>query len=187
MCSSDLYAALSEGITFSTPAFTRETEIVGPVKAKLFVSSSTADMDIFATVCAFDADGKEMTFIGAPEPKMPVTQGWLRVSQRKLDPARSLEYLPYYPHDERQPLTPGEIYEIDLEIWPMALAFPPGSRLTLTIQGKDFERPGPGPMRGVAWFVHDEPRDRPPELFHGTCTLHTGGAHRSYLLLPVLS
>jgi len=48
-----------------------------------------------------------------------------------------------------QPLKPGEIYEVDLEIWPMGLALPKGSRLTLTIQGKDFERPGAtGPLRG---------------------------------------
>jgi uncharacterized protein len=181
------YPALSEGVTFSTPPFAGEIEIVGPVKAKLFVSSSTSDMDIFATLCAFDPGGNEMTFIGAPEPKCPVTQGWLRVSQRKTDPQRSSEHLPFYPHDEREPLTPAEIYEVDLEIWPMALALPAGSRLTLTIQGKDFERPGAtGPLRGVAWFTHDDPIDRPPELFAGTNTLHTGGAHRSYLLLPML-
>jgi len=180
--------AISEGVTFSTPPFDRETEIAGPVKARLYVSSTTPDLDLFATICAWDENGKEMTFIGAPEPKAPVTQDWLRVSQRKLDPARSTEYLPYYPHDERQPLTPHEIYEVDLEIWPMALAFPKGSRLTLTIQGKDFERPGAtGPMRGVAWFTHDDPRDRPPEIFAGDMTLHTGGAHKSYLLLPVLA
>jgi uncharacterized protein len=181
------YPALSQGVTFSTSAWARDVEIVGPVKAKLFVSSSTPDMDIFATVCAFDADGQEMTFIAAPEPKSPVTQGWLRVSQRKTDPRRSTEYLPFYPHDERQPLTPGEIYEVDLEIWPMALALPQGSRLTLTIQGKDFERPGAtGPLRGVAWFTHDDPIDRPPDLFAGTNALHTGGERQSYLLLPML-
>jgi predicted acyl esterase len=181
------YPALSEGVTFSTAPWEQDVEIVGPVKAKLFVSSSTRDMDIFATVCAFDPQGQEMTFIAAPEPKSPVTQGWLRVSQRKLDPQRSTEYLPYYPHDERQPLEPGEIYEVDLEIWPMGLALPKGSCLTLTIQGKDFERPGAtGPLRGVAWFTHDDPTDRPPELFAGTNTLHTGGQYQSYLLLPML-
>jgi uncharacterized protein len=181
------YPALSQGVTFSTFAFAQAIEFAGPVKAKLFVSSSTQDMDIFATVCAFDSDGKEMTFIGAPEPKSPVTQGWLRVSQRKSDPQRSTEYLPFYPHDERQPLTPSDIYEVDLEIWPMALALPSGSRLTLTIQGKDFERPGEtGPLRGVAWFTHDDPIDRPPELYAGINTLHTGGECESYLLLPRL-
>src|SRR5215472_13828512 len=181
------YKALGPGVPFSTAPLPADIEIVGPVKAKLFVSSTTPDMDIFATVCAFDADGSEMTFIAAPEPKAPVTQGWLRVSQRKLDPRRSTEYLPYYPHDKRQPLAPGEVYEVDLEIWPMGLALPKGSRLTLTIQGKDFERPGAtGPLRGVAWFTHDDPVDRPPERFAGTNTIHTGGPHLSYLLLPVV-
>jgi uncharacterized protein len=181
------YAALSPGVTFSTAPLADDTEIAGPVKAKLFLSSTTPDTDIFATVCAFDPAGQEMTFIAAPEPKAPVTQGWLRVSQRKLDPRRSTEYLPYYPHDERQPLAPGEIYEVDLEIWPMGLWLPKGARLTLTIQGKDFERPGAtGPLRGVAWFTHDDPVDRPPERFAGTNTLHTGGQHVSYLLLPML-
>jgi hypothetical protein len=181
------YAALSPGVTFSTAPLPADAEIVGPVKAKLFLASTTPDTDIFATVCAFDPDGKEMTFIAAPEPKAPVTQGWLRVSQRKFDPQRSTEYLPYYPHDERQPLVPGEIYQVDLEIWPMGLWLPKGSRLTLTIQGKDFERPGAaGPLRGVAWFTHDDPADRPPERFAGTNTLHTGGERQSYLLLPML-
>jgi predicted acyl esterase len=69
----------------------------------------------------------------------------------------------------------------------MGLALPKGSRLALTIQGKDFERPGAtGPLRGVAWFTHDDPTDRPPELFAGTNTLHTGGQYQSYLLLPML-
>jgi uncharacterized protein len=181
------YPALSPGVTFSTAPLPADAEIAGPVKAKLFLSATTPDTDIFATVCAFDPDGKEMTFIAAPEPKAPVTQGWLRVSQRKLDPQRSTEYLPCYPHDERQPLAPGEVYEVDLEIWPMGLWLPKGSRLTLTIQGKDFERPGAtGPLRGVAWFTHDDPVDRPPERFAGTNTLYTGGRHVSYLLLPML-
>ena len=57
----------------------------------------------------------------------------------------------------------------------MGLALPKGSCLTLTIQGKDFERAGAtGPLRGVAWFTHDDSTDRPPELFAGTNTLHTG-------------
>ena len=44
------YPALSEGLTFSTEPWERDLEIVGPVKARLFVSSSTRDMDIFATL-----------------------------------------------------------------------------------------------------------------------------------------
>ena len=32
----------------------------------------------------------------------------------------------------------------------------------------------------------DDPVDRPPHLFSGTNSLHTGGERQSYLLLPVL-
>ena len=182
------YPSLTQGISFTTPKFEKDTEIVGPAMLKLFVSSSTADMDIFATVCAFDPDGKEMTFIGAPERFCPVTQGWLRVSQRKTDPARSNAYFPYHPHDEKQPLTPNDIYEVEVEVWPLGLYLPKGSTLKLIVAGTDFVRPGSTPpFQGVAWFTHNDPTDRPKAIFDSTNTIHTGGARQSYLLLPVLS
>ncbi len=46
----------------------------------------------------------------------PVGQGWLRASHRKLDAKRSLPYRPYHTHDEKQPLTPGKVYELNVEI-----------------------------------------------------------------------
>jgi uncharacterized protein len=185
---SETYRAMTQGLSFTTAPFAKDTEIVGPVMLKLFVSSSTADMDIFATLCAFDPEGKEMTFIGAPEPACPVTQGWLRVSQRKRDPKRSTDYFPFHPHDEKQPLTPGEVYEVEVEVWPMGLFLPKGSTLKLIVAGTDFERPGSKPpFQGVAWFTHNDPKDRPPEIFDGTNTIHTGAQQESYLLLPVIS
>lgn len=185
--SSVRYAALSDGIVFSTAPLERELEFAGPIKAKLWVSSSTDDMDLFATLRAFDPGGKEATFFSAVEPKAPVSQGWLRVSQRKLDPKRSTEWQPWHAHDERQTLEPGAVYEVDVEIWPASLALPARHRLVLTLQGKDFERAGEsGAQKGSGWFLHDDPRDRPEASFAGTHTLHTGGARASYLLLPVL-
>jgi uncharacterized protein len=182
------YAALSEGITFSTDPLPQDMEIAGPLKARLWVESSTEDMDVFATLRAFDPSGKEVTFLSATEPKCPVSQGWLRISQRKLDPARSTEWRPFHAHDEVQPLQPGEIYPIDVEIWPASVFLPRGFTLALTLQGKDFERAGePGPNKGVGWFTHDDPLDRPPAIFAGTNTIHTGPERSSFLLLPVIS
>jgi len=176
--SSTSYPALSEGVTFSTAPNPQDMEIAGPVSARLWVESSTDDMDIFATLRAFDPAGKEVTFLSATEPKCPVSQGWLRVSQRKLDSDRSTDWRPCHTHDETQKLKPGEIYEIDVEIWPASLFLPQGYRLALTLQGKDFER--------VGWFTHDDPSDRPPASFAGFNTIHTGAEHQSYLLLPVI-
>ena len=181
------YAAFGEGVTFRTAPLDRPLEFAGPIKAKLFVSSSTDDMDLFATLRAFDPDGKEVTFFSAVEPRAPVSQGWLRVSQRKLDPKRSTEFQPWHAHDEAQKLRPGDIVDVDLEIWPASLALPAGCRLALTLQGKDFERPGEtGAQRGSGWFLHDDPRDRPPSSFGGTHTVHSGGGRDSCVLLPLL-
>jgi hypothetical protein len=181
------YATTGEGVTFSTAPLDRPVEFAGPIKAKLWVSSSADDMDLFATLRAFEPGGKEVTFFSAVEPKAPVSQGWLRVSQRKLDAKRSTEFQPWHTHDEAQKLRPGEIVEVDLEIWPASLALPAGYRLALTLQGKDFERPGEsGVQKGSGWFLHDDPRDRPLSSFSGTHTVYSGGGRESYLLLPVI-
>jgi len=144
-------------------------------------------MDIFATLRAFDAIGKEATFLSAVEPKAPVSQGWLRASHRKVDGAMSTEFRPVHSHDEAQPLNRGEIYQLDIEIWPASLRIPAGHRLALTIQGQDFERPDePGPAKGCGFFTHVSEADRPTAIFGGEHTLYTGAQHAAYLLLPVL-
>ncbi len=84
--------------------------------AKLFLSSSTTDADVFLVVRVFDPEGNEVTFIGSNDPRTPIANGWLRASHRKLDPERSLPYRPYHTHDEAWPLKPGEPVELDVEI-----------------------------------------------------------------------
>ncbi|MGW1159480.1 CocE/NonD family hydrolase [Streptomyces sp. NPDC002513] len=190
------FDALGEGITFSTPPLPHATEITGHLTARLFVESSTRDADLFLVVRAFSPDGDEIVFQGAIDPYTPVSQGWLRASQRKLDAGLSTEYHPVYAHDEVQPLTPGEIYQLDIEIWPTCLALPAGYRLALTVQGKDYEFPGAArqrlsnfknDLRGSGPFLHDDPSDRPKEVFAGRTTLHLGADHPSYLVLPVIA
>ena len=71
---------------------------------------------------------------------------------------------------------------------------PAGYRIALTIRGKDYEYDGPGAtlsnmknvMRGCGPFVHDDPTDRPPEIFGGKVTLHADEKRQPYLLLPVI-
>lgn len=179
------YEALGDGVTFRTAPFADDTEFTGPVAAKLFVSSSTIDMDLFLTLRMFDAGGTEVTFKGANDPQAPVSQGWLRVSRCKLDPARTRPYRPFYSHDGERKLTPGTVYEVDVEIWPTSVVCPKGYSMALTVGGKDFERAGAtGLMRGSGLFLHNDPTDRPAAEFGGTCTIHTGGAHASSLFLP---
>jgi predicted acyl esterase len=138
---------------------------------------------------------KEVVFQGALDPHTPIAQGWLRASHRKLDPKLSLPYRPYHPHDEKQPLKPGGVYEVDVEIWPTCLVIPPGHRIALTVRGKDYTYPGgsggklsnmKNEFTGVGPFMHNDARDRPPAIFDGQVTLHTGGAHGAWVMLPVI-
>ncbi len=188
------YDTIGDGLTFRAPPLQDSLEITGPVAAKLWVSSRTRDADIFLVLRLFDPDGEEVTFIGSNDPRVPIGLGWLRASQRKLDPAHSRPYRPWHTHDAEWPLRPGEPVELDIEIWPTSIVVPPGYRLALTVRGKDYEVDGtdialpnaPYPMKGVGPFLHFDPDDRPREIFATRNTLHFTPGRQPYLLLPII-
>ncbi len=189
------YDAMGEGLTFELPPVRGETEITGPSAARLFISSTTRDADLFLIVRAFSPAGEEVTFQGALDPNTPIANGWLRASHRRLDTVRSRPYQPYHPHDAVEPLTPGEVYELHIEIIPSCIVLPAGYRLALSVRGKDYEYQGPVDEfarkfvyagRGVGPFTHNDESTRPLDVFGGTVTLLTGPGHPSSLLLPVI-
>jgi predicted acyl esterase len=186
------FDAMGDGVTFMSEPLEKHTEITGPLAAKLKVSSSTEDADLFLVFRVFTADLREITFMGAIDPHTPIAQGWLRASHRKLDAKLSTPYRPYHTHDERQPLKKGEAVEVDVELWPTSIVVPAGYRLALSVRGKDYEwQKSTGAklsnfkneLRGCGPFLHDDPRDRPAAVFGGRTTLHLGD---SFLLLPVI-
>ena len=192
---STTYDAMGDGVTFLSAPLDTVTEITGPLAAKLFVSSATADADLFLVFRVFTPDLREVVFMGAIDPHTPVAQGWLRASHRKLDPKLTTAYRPYHTHDRKQPLTPGEIVAVDVEIWPTSIVVAAGHRIALTVRGKDYEWQKTTGARlsnfknellGCGPFLHDDPRDRPASVFGGKVTLHTGPQYQSYILLPVV-
>jgi predicted acyl esterase len=188
------YDSTGDGLIFGTPPLEKPLEITGPVAAKLWVSSETADADLFLALRLFNPQGKEVTFIGSNDPRTPIGLGWLRASHRKLDPKKSRPYRPWHTHDEIQPLKPGEPVELDIEIWPTCIVVPPGYRLALSVRGKDYEVDGndaalphaPYPMKGVGPFLHIDKDDRPAAIFNARNTLHFAPGRQPYLLLPVI-
>jgi len=188
------YHTGGDGLTFRSAPLAESLEITGPVAARLWVSSQTTDADLFLVLRVFDPTGKEVTFIGSNDPRVPVGLGWLRASHRKLDPQRTLPYRPWHTHHEEQPLTPGEPAELDVEIWPTSIVVPPGCHIALTVRGKDYEVDGtdaglanaPYPMKGVGPFVHIDPDDRPAAIFACKNSLHFAPGRMPYLLLPVI-
>ncbi|MDR0359149.1 MAG: CocE/NonD family hydrolase [bacterium] len=189
------YDPLGDGVDFWSASFEAETEITGPIAARLWCSSATSDADLFLVVRVFDPDGEEVVFQGALDPNTPVAQGWLRASHRRLDPERSLPWRPYHTHDAVEPLTPGEVYPLDVEIWPTCIVIPAGYQLVLSVRGRDYEYGGEldefarsfhFASRGCGPFVHDSPQDRPRDVFGGEVTLHSQPGREPYLLLPVI-
>ena len=188
------FDALGDGLTFYSQPLDESVEITGPLAARLFISSSTVDADLFLTLLAFSEDGKEVEFQGTLDPHTPIAQGWLRASHRELDTRKSLSYLPYHKHRTIKLLKPNTVYPLDIEIWPTCIVLPAHYRLALEIQGKDFQRKVTGseenfrgvPMRGSGPFLHNNPEDRPKDAFGGITTVHTGPGKGSYILLPII-
>lgn len=197
--SSASFRGFSKGHTFYSAPVSKTTEVTGPIAAKVFISSSTNDADIFLSLRAYAPSGREVLYQGASEANVPLAFGWLRASQRKLDKVKSLPYRPWHTHDVQERLTPDEVYELDIEIWPTSIVLAPGYRLALTISGQDYDHELPGPLipkappgygdmrlSGCSIHVHDESADRPPAVFDGTTTVYTGGERASYVLLPIV-
>ena len=163
------------GISFVSAPLTEDTEITGPGVLVLWVSSTSEDMDIFATLRNIGPDGKDVWEAGQQGwDEMPVAKGWLRVSHRRLDPEKSLPYRPYHTHTDRQWLAPDEVVECHVEIWPMCMVFKKGHRIRLDVQPRD----------GVGASAY---RHYHADYNIGALnTVHAGGNRVSYLLLPVI-
>jgi uncharacterized protein len=166
-------AAGPDGISLMTRPLEQDTEITGPLMAKLFVSSTTEDMDLLLTLRNIDPGGKDVLEVGQQGQSVPVAKGWLRVSHRELDPDLSLPYRPYHKHLRRLWLKPDEIVEVQVEIWPTSMVFKKGHRIRLDIQPRD--------GIGSAPYTHYH-----ADYNVGDNTIYSGGDKDSYLLVPII-
>ena len=169
----------------------RETEITGPVAAKLFFSSASPT-PISSCSARVHSEQQEVTYQGALTAH-PYAHGAPRGhgSRSLADAAYRRDHTP----DRDTPLAPGKVYELDVEVWATSIVVPAGHRVGLTVRGRDYEYPG-GPsaglgtlgavFTGVGPFKHDDPHDRPPEIFGKTVTIHCGPDRRSRVLLPII-
>jgi predicted acyl esterase len=188
------FDATGVGVTLMTQPFLADTEITGPVATRIFLSSTTTDADVFVVVRLFAPDLKEIVFQGAIDPHTPVAQGWLRASHRALDEILSEPYRPYHRHSEAEPLIPGEIVCLDIEVWPTSIVVPKGYRIGVSVRGSDYEHEVSGgrlsnfknELLGCGPFLHNDPLDRPAGVFDGRTTLYTGPDRQSCIVLPVI-
>jgi predicted acyl esterase len=191
------FAALGEGLLFRSAPLDEPTEVTGPLAARMTVSSTTEDADIFLVLRVFDPDGNEVTFQGALDPHTPVAQGWLRASHRALDEDASETWRPVHTHRKRELLVPGEPVELDIEIWPTSIVIPAGYVMALAVRGKDYEYQGElaesadiasfkNRFTGCGPFLHNDPQDRPADVFGGTTTVYLGPDRDGHVLVPII-
>jgi putative CocE/NonD family hydrolase len=156
---------LAKIATFTTPPLEQDLELLGPIGLKLWASSDQTDTDFLVKIADQAPDGERGS------PPAGVTKGWLRASHRELDPERSRPDRPWHQHTKAEPLTPGQVYEFDLEIWPASWLFHKGHRIRLEIA------PGDSPPidGGHDWGIK-----------FGSDTVYHDAAHPSHLLLPVV-
>ena len=152
--------------------FDRETELIGSMRLKLWVSTSEGDdLDLFVVLRKLDSTGNEVFFSGFNGFEYDsVAKGWLRASHREMDPSRSTALRPWHTHTRIQKLKSGEIVPLEVEIWPSATFFEAGSTLQLSIQGRDAAH--------YPAFGHRKLANR------GRHTIVTGGPYDSCLTVP---
>ncbi|KAK5047453.1 hypothetical protein LTR84_006549 [Exophiala bonariae] len=176
-------------VQFKTEPVEKEIEFTGHIVAHLNVSTSAleyasgpSEMDLFVTLRHLDKDRKEIFYTGADGDAVPVCKGWLRVSMREVN-YRSTRNTFWHPHREYLstevlPVVPGEIYAVDIELWPTSVVLTPGEALVFEVASGD--------TQGAGRFEHNSPIDRPLEKLRGLNHIHFGTGLENYVLLPVI-
>lgn len=144
-------------LLFTSPPLDRHIEITGPVKVKLWASSTAPDTDFTAKLCDVYPDGRSMI----------VLDGILRAGHRN-----SME--------KRDPMDPGKIYEFEIDLWSTSFVLSPGHRVRVAISSSNAPRFEPNPNTG-------KPSGTDNETQVATNTVYINTDHPSHILLPVAS
>jgi predicted acyl esterase len=99
-----------------------------------------------------------------------VAKGWLRVSHRALDRERSRPGRPWHTHAQRQPVKPGDVVPVEIEVLASSTYFEAGASLRLDVLGHDAAR--------YPAFKHGRSVNR------GEHAIYAGGHYPSALLTP---
>ncbi len=138
-----LWAALPEynwvpnqpgtSLSYVTAPMKRNTVIFGAGALQAWVKSSTPDVDLQVTISEVRPDGKE-TF---------VQDGWLRASERRLDPRQStlLEPVPTFHLADVRPMPKRRFTELTVPLYYEGHAYRAGSRIRVTIAAPNGAQP----------------------------------------------
>lgn len=142
-------------LLFTSPTLDRYVEITGPIKVKLWASSTTPDTDFTAKLCDIYPDGRSMI----------VLDGILRAGHRN-----SME--------KSEPMEPGKIYEFEIDLWSTSLVLSPGHRVRIAISSSNSPRFELNPNTG-------KPAGADSKTEVATNTIYLNADHPSHIVLPV--
>jgi uncharacterized protein len=150
----------SQCLSYLSDPFVEETEIAGPVKLHLTVSSTALDAFLLARVSDLSPEGKirKLAF------------GWLQLSHRKIDCSRTTPSEIVHDSGRPQALVPGEPVSVEFTLNPIANLFKKGHKLLLEI-GSSADRLGTGFLEHAVFFLWDSPPyPARNTIFHGITT-----------------
>ncbi len=143
-------------LVYTTPAFTRDFVITGPVTLTLYASSSAVDTDFTAMLVDVDPSGFARNLTG----------GIIRARYRNSMAQPEL-------------MTPGKIYKFTIDLWDTGNDFLAGHRLRLEVSSSNFPRFD----RNLNTRESPEAGSRSVKADN---TIYHDAAHPSALVLPVM-
>lgn len=143
-------------LVYTSDFLEEEVEIVGPVKAKLWVSSSALDTDFIARLIDVYPDGRSIN----------IAEGILRMRYRNgLDKPEMME--------------PGDAYEVEVDMIGTANLFQKGHRIRLHITSSHFPQFDRNPNTGKTFGTDTETEVARQTVYHS-------GAKLSHVIMPVI-
>jgi len=118
-------------LLFSTSPLIEPLEIVGQIRVKLWASSDRKDTDFTAKLTDVYPDGRSMLVSDS------IVKGRYRNTYRR-----------------EEFLSPGQVYEFDIDLGYIAIALAPGHRLRLAISSSNFDRFDINPNTGEPYGSH---------------------------------
>ena len=146
----------AQGFVWTSLPLDSAITIVGPISARLFVSSDCIDTDFMVRVCDVYPSG---------------------TSYLILDGALKTRFREGYDHEVF--MTPGTIYELEIEIGNVAICLSEGHRLRIGITSTLSSRYEPNPNTGEPFREHTH-------TAIASNTVYCDSAHPSRIILPLL-
>jgi len=143
-------------LVYSTATLVQDVEVTGPVTAELWVSSSAVDTDITAKLVDVAPNGFAQN----------LTEGILRLRYRNSQ-------------ERAEPLQPGAVYRVTVDLWATSNVFLAGHRIRLEISSSNFPRFDRNLNTG-------EEQARATRMVRATNTVVHDKEHPSALILPVV-